>query len=296
MSTKNNSANQSSWSEIGLGVIVPLVFVVVILGADLIEGPKTAYVGVLSAIPILSAVFARPILTAIVGTITWFSALQFGIFASDGNMTSQRVRLVIIAILTLIAILAAYLRVSREKAFYKAKISAARAESIEILAATDLLTGQLNRRGLAEKLVGWNSEHRTLAVLDVDCFKSINDNYGHIVGDESIRVICSRISSNLKGTDVFGRWGGDEFIIALPIPEDEALAVIERVVANSTGAPIIFGDVSFQMSLSAGIAPWLNDQTLEEAFRKADRALYEVKARGGAGVLSVSSLAEDSNP
>lgn len=296
MGIKTIQRDQSRWSEIGLGVIVPLIFVVVILGADLLEGPKTAYVGVLSAIPILSAVFARPTLTAIVGAITWFSALQFGILASDGNATSQQVRLVIIAILTVIAILAAYLRVSREKAFFQAKISAARAESIEIMASTDILTGQLNRRGLAERLVNWDTEHRTLAVIDVDRLKTINDKFGHLVGDESIRAICARISSSLKSTDIFGRWGGDEFIIALPLPQEEALAVIERVIASSTETPIVFGEVSFQMSLSVGIAPWPNDQSLEEAFRKADRALYEIKAKGGAGILSVSSIAEESNP
>ena len=293
MEIKKINQDRSRSSEITLGAIIPLLFIAFILSADLIEGPKTAYVGVLSAIPMLSAVFARPALTAIVGTINWFAAFGFGTLASDGNATAQQVRLVIIAILTLIAIVAAYLRDSREKAFYRAKIAAARAESVEILASTDLLTGQLNRRGLAEKLAVWKPPSRTIAVLDFDRLKVINDKFGHLVGDECIQVICSRISSNLKQTDIFGRWGGDEFVIALPLSQNDALAVIERVVAKSTGTPIIFGDASFQVSLSVGLAPWSDGQTLDEVFLNADRAMYAVKAKGGAGIVSVSAMAED---
>ena len=290
MQTKSNKQDLSRFSEIILGVVVPILFIALILTADIIEGPKTAYVGVLSAIPMLSAVFARPALTAIVGALTWFSAFEFGTLASDGNVTAQQVRLVIIGLLTVIAISAAYLRDAREKAFFKARIAAARAESAELLASTDLLTGQLNRRGLAEKLENWNPEKRTVAVLDFDKLKVINDKFGHLVGDECIKAICSRISANLKASDIFGRWGGDEFIIALPLGQEDALAVVERVVANSTGTPIVSGDASFQVSVSVGLAPWVGDQTLDEVFLLADRALYAVKAKGGGGIVSVSVL------
>lgn len=290
MKSKSKKQDRSRFSEIMLGVLVPLVFIAIILGADVIEGPKTAYVGVLSAIPMLSAVFARPALTAIVGAVTWLSAFEFGTLASDGNVTAQQVRLVIIGLMTAIAILAAYLRDSREKAFYKARIAAARAESAEILASTDLLTGQLNRRGLAEKLENWSPEKRTIAVLDFDRLKTINDKFGHLVGDECIKAICSRISSNLKATDIFGRWGGDEFIVALPLSQEDALAVVERVVANSTGTPIVSGDASFQVTVSVGLAPWESGQTLDEVFLLADRALYEVKAKGGGGIVSVTAI------
>ena len=80
-----------------LGVVLPLALVVIILTADYLEGPKTAYVGVLAAVPMLSAVFARPLVTLAVGVITWLAALGFGLAASDGNVPAQRVRLVIIA-------------------------------------------------------------------------------------------------------------------------------------------------------------------------------------------------------
>ena len=78
-----------SWT---LGVIAPLIFIALILEADVLEGPKTAYVGVLSVVPMFSAIFGSPIMTSFVSAVTLASAYLFGLSATDGNVAAQNVR------------------------------------------------------------------------------------------------------------------------------------------------------------------------------------------------------------
>ena len=103
-----------SQSRFLLGVIVPLAMIAIILTSDAIEGPKTAYVGVLSAVPLFSAIFGTTLATVFIAVATWISAFVFGHVASDGNVRAQTVRLVIIAIFGLVAIVASVLRVRRD--------------------------------------------------------------------------------------------------------------------------------------------------------------------------------------
>ena len=100
-------------AAVWLGLVLPVLLIVVILGADVIESPKTAYVGVLAVVPMLAAVFAPPPMTAVVAVITWLSAFGFGQLASDGNVAAQQVRLVIIALAGLAAVGAALLVYAR---------------------------------------------------------------------------------------------------------------------------------------------------------------------------------------
>jgi len=201
-------------TEVLLGVVLPVLLVGVILLADAIEGPKTAYVGVLAVVPMLAAVFARPLLTFIVGAIAWTAAFTFGHFASDGNVTAQTVRLIIIGLSTLAAVGAATLRMRREAKLGAALEEAGHAETLRIQAESDSLTGLLNRRGLLRLLEsGGTATTRTLTLMDCDKLKIINDEYGHLAGDEFLRALAGRVRSNLASQDHIGRWGGDEFLV-----------------------------------------------------------------------------------
>ena len=120
--------------------------VAAILLADALEGPKTAYVGVLTAVPLFAAIFGTARQTAIAAVITWTGAFTFGHVASDGNVTAQKVRLGFIAGAGLLAVLAAHSRVAREHALLRAQVEAAEADLLREHALHDELTGLLDRK------------------------------------------------------------------------------------------------------------------------------------------------------
>lgn len=279
MSETVNGVSQR-YSQWVLSIALPLVLIAVILSADVIEGPKTAYVGVLSAIPLLSAVFGTPKSTVFVSIVTWCSALAFGFFASDGNVRAQTVRLVIIAIFSVIAVLAAIVRIRRETQLATAMTQAAQAEAMRIQANSDPLTGLLNRRGVLDRIDQRESQQSTVAVIDVDRFKAINDQYGHLVGDEIIRAVGARIAGGLSRDDIVGRWGGDEFVVVLSLEGEQGTRVIERVFDQVRSEPLSTSVGDIPVGISVGISGWDANETLDSVLARADMALYSAKDSG----------------
>jgi diguanylate cyclase (GGDEF)-like protein len=263
-----------------LGFVLPLVFIVLILAADSTEGPKTAYVGVLAVVPMFSAIFARPTMTAVVAVIVWLSAFAFGHLTSDGNVTAQMVRLFIIAGVGIIAVLAAYVRTRRESELVNAMKRAAQADVIKVQASTDFLTGLMNRRGLMESLTAKVPAERTLAIIDCDDLKKINDELGHLVGDEVIQAIGGRLQSNISKADLVGRWGGDEFLLVIDLPLDQAEVVLTRVHRKVVERPISTASGLVPSAMSVGLAGWPSGESLDLALARADKALYSAKDAG----------------
>lgn len=157
-------------------------------------------------------------------------------------------------------------------------------ERLEKLASFDDLTGVLNRRRLEEQLsASLNTAIRYqrsfgVLLLDLDLFKNINDSYGHHVGDEVLIKVCEVINSNLRETDVFGRWGGEEFMIIAPetsYPDTVNLA--ERVCAAVANAD--WQELP-AVTVSIGIAHYEDDNKWDAIFERADKALYRAKANG----------------
>ena len=269
-----------SHSQLVLSVILPTGLMAVILVADLAEGPKTAYVGVLTAIPLLSAVFGTPRITAGISVLTWVSAFTFGQLASDGNVRAQGFRLAIIAIFGVIAVVAAVVRTRLESQLSSALMQAAQTEALRVQAHSDSLTGLLNRRGIIERFEELRSEKATLAMIDIDQLKSINDSHGHIVGDEIIIAAGSRIAAGVSRTDVVGRWGGDEFVVILELELGRGASIIERLFHRVSSAPVAttIGDLPF--GISVGVSEWVAGETLEIVLARADAALYAAKDAG----------------
>ncbi len=263
-----------------LGLVVPLAFIALILLADSAEGPKTAYVGVLAVVPMFSAIFARPVMTASVAVITWLCAFAFGHLATDGNVTAQTVRLFIIAGVGIIAILASMLRTRREEQLINALIRASQAEDIKAQASTDFLTGLLNRRGLLEQIDAKGKADRSLAIIDCDDLKKVNDEFGHVAGDEYIQAIGGRLLSNVSKSDLVGRWGGDEFLVVLDLPQDQAEAVLTRVHRKVIERPISTGAGLVPSAFSLGLTGWPAGEALDLALARADKALYAAKDAG----------------
>lgn len=157
------------------------------------------------------------------------------------------------------------------------------------LATTDGLTGALNRRHFLERgneEVGRTRRlGRSLSVLmlDIDHFKNINDTYGHPAGDEAIRTNVRTTRHIVRGCDVLGRLGGEEFAVMLPdTSRDGALIVAERLRRSLAVTAVEPGGVKpFNFTVSIGVA-WLaeEDRGIDDILARADEALYRAK-RGG---------------
>jgi diguanylate cyclase (GGDEF)-like protein/PAS domain S-box-containing protein len=158
------------------------------------------------------------------------------------------------------------------------------------LATIDELTGINNRRSLRElctvELHKANRFSRPLSILlmDIDFFKNINDTYGHLAGDEVLRLVAQSFQKNLRLCDITGRYGGEEFVIALPeTGKEEAKEVAYRIKKNIATLKIAYEVNIISLTISIGVYTIdSNDSkaTIEYAFSKADEALYRAKNSG----------------
>jgi len=155
---------------------------------------------------------------------------------------------------------------------------------IKIQKDMDDLTGLMNKGALTRKinhfLLDDTADKGLLFVMDIDCFKLINDTYGHDVGDDVIRQFGSFLGKMFTGDEIVGRFGGDEFITFIRNEDDPDIA--RRIAGDIIeGAPehIVLAGGRQKISLSIGIAIYHGDEkNYSEIFKKADIALYEAKA------------------
>jgi len=157
---------------------------------------------------------------------------------------------------------------------------------VEELSRTDELTALPNRRAIRERLGAEESqalrsgEPLSVVLGDIDGFKEINDVFGHGCGDAVLQAVASRLRGAIRGHDVVGRWGGEEFLFVLPAtPSPEAAAVAERVRAEVAATPFACGDREMRMAMTFGICQ-LDATGLDACLRGADHAMYLGKAQG----------------
>jgi diguanylate cyclase (GGDEF)-like protein len=168
--------------------------------------------------------------------------------------------------------------------------------SLEGLSGTDHLTGLPNRREgegrLAKDLARaghGGAQLLTVAVADLNKFKTINDTYGHQAGDECIRHVAEVVRRNVREGDWLARWGGDEFVLALwdasvfAAPE----AVLGRINAALRESPVrLPGGEELVLSISVGAHRYAGESDVRELLAKADAAMYQAKREGRAWVLA----------
>ncbi|HEX2651553.1 MAG TPA: GGDEF domain-containing protein [Burkholderiales bacterium] len=164
---------------------------------------------------------------------------------------------------------------------------AASYEQAKVLASHDELTHALNRRSLMAALerernrAERSSQPFSVAILDLDHFKSVNDTLGHAAGDAVLKEFARVAGETKRTTDVFGRFGGEEFLLILvDIDCSHGLQATERVrmaveaIDWSTTAP------GLKVTVSAGVACYRKGETIEQLLHRADTALYEAKRAG----------------
>jgi diguanylate cyclase (GGDEF)-like protein len=162
-----------------------------------------------------------------------------------------------------------------------------RLEGIEESARRDDLTGVYNRRALIiamEEAKQWADaaqEPLSICVLDLDRFKRYNDEFDHLTGDQVLRTFARAVQGGLRSTDVFGRYGGEEFVHVLRHSNVAgAMADAERLRERISELDIPVARSTGRLTVSIGVAQYKPGEPIIETFARADEALYRAKERG----------------
>lgn len=183
------------------------------------------------------------------------------------------------------------------------ELAGAAMDRIELLqtASTDSLTEALTRRAFkteADQMVTLAQRHAhalSCIVLDIDHFKSINDTYGHAAGDIVLKAVSATCKATLRATDLFGRFGGEEFVVVLPyVDMDGAMATAERLRHALEGLTVDIGTETISVTASFGVASRsLTGKDIETLLAQADAAMYRAKQEGRNQCRSWSALQKE---
>lgn len=173
-------------------------------------------------------------------------------------------------------------RMEREKQSFHERLEEEKQRAI-----TDSLTGLPNREAYNEKvyqeMIRWERYQHplSLAVIDIDYFKKFNDNYGHQIGDKVLKVVSSAIAKRLRKVDFIARFGGEEFVLILPeTPLDAAQSLLNQIREALAKVPFRYRDEKLSITVSIGISEFLEGDSADTVFARADEALYEAKESG----------------
>jgi len=228
----------------------------------------------------------------LVGVCLYLSIFHVESFTlKTGGMFSLGEKLLIFAFSSLVAgvmfsilVVSPVMKRNRQERFQMDR----RAENLEKQATTDPLTGMHNRRYFEQALSGYLTEFNKigatlgLLILDLDHFKSVNDNYGHDVGDMVLREVALRMRAICREHDVVARLGGEEFAVITPYANmDQLLAVAERYRQMVEALAIKTGNVIIRPTVSIGVSTNEGGVTHgDDLFKAADQKLYQAKQGG----------------
>ena len=160
-------------------------------------------------------------------------------------------------------------------------------EELQEKAFQDTLTSLPNRRYMDRYLMSKLDESSRydwtfgLIFLDIDHFKAINDTYGHDVGDEALRMLARTLSHSSRSFDTVGRWGGEEFVIAVVnVDRDKLLHIAERYRRMIESSTVTTGGADFRMTVSLGATLECKGDTLDSLVKRADGLMYQSKLAG----------------
>ncbi|MBA3531734.1 MAG: diguanylate cyclase [Ardenticatenales bacterium] len=169
---------------------------------------------------------------------------------------------------------------------------------LQLLASRDALTGQFNRQAIMklakkELLRAQRTDKPiSIALLDLDYFKEVNDEHGHLIGDQALRLAAETMAGAIRSYDSLGRWGGEEFLMVLPdANRAHATAIAERVRERLAACRLLLKDGrTLSLRVSVGVAEASPEQptSLRTLLQHADEALYQAKREGRNRVCSVA--------
>ena len=174
----------------------------------------------------------------------------------------------------------------------------------------DELTGILNRRGFYEDAgrmfnyvyskhgITYNRQSDKLPFsvifIDIDNFKKVNDKYGHEEGDKVLKHVAKVMKFVLRGNDIYARWGGEEFVIALPQASKEtAVRIAEKLCNAFADSEVELGGQKEKVTMSVGIVMHSNEKNLDQMIKKADHAMYKAKKNGKNQVVTFTHGEEE---
>ena len=152
------------------------------------------------------------------------------------------------------------------------------------MASMDKLTGTLNRRALDAQLLAEMERAKryqrplTLLLMDVDLFKRVNDEHGHLTGDKVLIGVTQQITENLRTSDIWGRWGGEEFLVICPETDLEQAHNVAQKVRKAVEKTDF--SLPHNVTISIGLSPLSQDMSPESLVAQADKALYQAKYEG----------------
>lgn len=213
-------------------------------------------------------------------------------FASNSATHTMFVAIVMANVLGLI--LSGSLEKHRRAEFRALMEEARIKEHLHRLASVDSLTGIVNRRQLVQlaeeqfKRFKNTGEIFSILMMDIDYFKKINDTYGHVVGDEILKQFSTYVENNLEENKIWGRFGGDEFVLILrKVSSEESKKIAEKLKLGINSDTIQCHGEEINYTISVGITEVKHsDSSFEEVLKRADEALYDVK-RNGRGSITV---------
>ncbi len=157
-------------------------------------------------------------------------------------------------------------------------------EKLKNMATRDALTGIYNRYKMNEEIDAEIKKSKrynqrfSILMFDIDFFKQINDTYGHDIGDKVLVELCENITKIIRDTDIFARWGGEEFIILARETNEESTFLLAEKIRKKVASHIFVQDI--HITISIGAALFMPTYTKEEILKNVDNALYEAKRTG----------------
>lgn len=208
--------------------------------------------------------------------LNWFLLVEQ---VEDPSLTAHRRALAGSLLVSLVITIIVLAAISYTVNFYQRRL--------EKMATVDKLTGLWNRQAFemifnqVAKETRRSGQALSVAILDVDHFKNINDTYGHMTGDEAIKSVAATMVHNVRASDVTCRWGGEEFLALLrDCDGEQAYALAEKIRVAMEQTPFTSEGKSTVMTASLGVAQYRPGEDLDALLRRADKALYAAKQGG----------------
>jgi diguanylate cyclase (GGDEF)-like protein len=205
---------------------------------------------------------------------------------------------VLLVVLTSLYLLVQHLIHIRATSSQRKKELVAAMARIQELATRDELTQLFNRRHMQQLLdteqarCGRSGRPFSIAVVDIDHFKRINDAHGHGVGDQALKSVAAILTAGMRELDVVARWGGEEFLLLFPDTDSDTASVVLRRVLNDLGKAVVcVGKPQLRITFSAGVAQLAAGEDTDRTIERADAALYEAKRAGRSRVTCASPTA-----